>query len=194
MQDKTGQILQAALHVFAKKGYNESTTQEIAGEAQVAEITIFRKFKTKQNLFVSTIQAILKNKFEDILLHSAQQEDTEQFIIELLSNRLKAVSKNQMIIKTLLSESLMGNLEKKIDLPLIMFQTIKRAMEQHFAQKSVHVEIDQLVRVFSGLLISYLVWAPPVPFHKLSKAEQAALTQQYAQILKPYWENGAKKI
>ncbi len=80
MRDKTEQILKAALRIFANKGYNESTTQEIAGEANVAEITIFRKFKTKQNLFVSTIQSILLDKFDKMLLQSSQQEDTEQFM------------------------------------------------------------------------------------------------------------------
>ena len=186
MKDKTEQILKAALQVFTKKGFSDSTTQEIAHEAQVAEVTLFRKFKTKQNLFLSTIQSVLMDKFDKIVLQSSQHEDTEQFLSKLLNERLTAISKHQTIIKTLLSESLMGNLDPKIDIPMIMFRNLKSAMEHHFSMKQIPVDTDQLVRVFSGLLISYLVWSPTVPYHKLSKEEQSALTKQYVLLLKSF--------
>jgi len=192
MPDKTGQILKAALQVFAKKGYSESTTQEIAGEAQVAEVTLFRKFKSKQNLFVSAVQSVLMSKFDKILLQSTQQENTEKFIFELLSERLNAISKNQMMIKTLLSESLMGNLEPAIDLPMIMFQTISTAMKNHFGNKQAQVNTDHLARLFSGVLVSYLIWIPPIPFYKLSTEEQAALVENYVELLSPCWVGTAE--
>lgn len=188
MRDKTDQILKAALQVFAEKGYNESTTQEIASEAQVAEITIYRKFKSKQNLFVSTIQSIVMSKFDKALMEFAKQEDTEQFMFDILNERLTTISKNQTIIKTLVSESLMGHLEQKIDLPKIMFQTLNNAMEYHFSKKSMSVDTDQLVRVFSGLLVSYIIWAPSIPYHKLSEDKKINLTKQYVELLSSCWK------
>ncbi|MEX2104016.1 MAG: TetR/AcrR family transcriptional regulator [Bacilli bacterium] len=187
MRDKTDQILQAALHIFGEKGFNESTTMEIAKEAQVAEITIYRKFKTKQNLFVSTIQSIIMKKFDKALMEYAQQVDTEQFMYDILDDRLSMISKNRTIIQTLLSESLMGNLEQKIDLPKIMFQTLKNAMDHHFSTKSLDVDTNQLVRIFSGLLVSYIIWAPSVPYHKLATEEKHKVSKGYIELLSSCW-------
>lgn len=189
MRDKTDKILAAALRVFAEKGYNESTTQEIANEAQVAEITIFRKFKTKQNLFVSTIQSIVMDKFNKSLMNYAEQADTKQFLINILHDRLLMISKNQTIIRTLLSESLMGNLEATIDLPKMMMQALKKSMEAHFSKKSIHVDAERLTRSLSGLLVSYIIWEPPVPYHKLAEEEKLHLIEGYVELLSFCWES-----
>ncbi|GAB4294879.1 MAG: TetR/AcrR family transcriptional regulator [Desulfuromonadia bacterium] len=44
-------ILDAALTLFSTKGFASSTTKEIAARAGVAEVTLFRHFVSKENLF-----------------------------------------------------------------------------------------------------------------------------------------------
>jgi len=52
MKNKTrDRILKAALETMAEKGYKGATTREIALRAGVCELTLFRHFGTKQNLF-----------------------------------------------------------------------------------------------------------------------------------------------
>ncbi len=50
-------ILESALRLFSKKGYLCATTREIAKEAGVAEITLFRHFPSKEML----LEDVLKN-------------------------------------------------------------------------------------------------------------------------------------
>ena len=50
MEDTEQRILDAALKVFASEGYIGATTRRIAEEANVAEVTLFRKFQSKENL------------------------------------------------------------------------------------------------------------------------------------------------
>lgn len=50
-------ILAAGLKAFSKKGYIGSTTKEIAGDAGVAEVTLFRHFPSKEKLFEEVITA-----------------------------------------------------------------------------------------------------------------------------------------
>src|SRR5690606_6087011 len=119
--------------------------------------------KTKQNLFVSTIQSIVTDKFNKTLMDYAEQADTMQFLINILQDRLMMISKNQTIIRTLLSESLMGNLEATIDLPKMMIQALKKSMDTHFSKKSIQVDTERLTRTLAGLLVSYIIWEPPVP-------------------------------
>jgi len=52
-------ILNAALKVFASEGYTGATTRRIAKEANVAEVTLFRKFQSKENLL---IEVLIKNR------------------------------------------------------------------------------------------------------------------------------------
>jgi TetR/AcrR family transcriptional regulator len=57
--DRKSQLLETALNVFAKKGFNGATTKEIAALAGVTEAIIFRHFPTKQALY----QAVLEARF-----------------------------------------------------------------------------------------------------------------------------------
>lgn len=54
--DRTKQkIMDAAVKVIAKDGYEGSTTRGIAQEAGVSEVTLFRKFKSKENILREVI-------------------------------------------------------------------------------------------------------------------------------------------
>ena len=43
-------IIQATFSILQKEGLTKATTKKIAAEAEVNEITIFRKFQNKNNL------------------------------------------------------------------------------------------------------------------------------------------------
>ncbi|MBV8226289.1 MAG: helix-turn-helix transcriptional regulator, partial [Verrucomicrobia bacterium] len=55
--DRTRQrILDAALHTFSKDGIRGATTRKIAQKARVNEVTLFRHFRSKEQL----LGAVLK--------------------------------------------------------------------------------------------------------------------------------------
>ena len=56
-------ILRAAEHVFALKGYYEATMQDIAKEAQYATGTVYLYFRDKEALYISLIE----QKYKDLL-------------------------------------------------------------------------------------------------------------------------------
>ncbi|WP_299291744.1 TetR/AcrR family transcriptional regulator [uncultured Mucilaginibacter sp.] len=56
MTDKQERILSCGLQLFAKNGYNATSTSQIAKAAEVSEGLIFRHFKSKEGL----LHAILK--------------------------------------------------------------------------------------------------------------------------------------
>src|SRR5260370_41199164 len=56
IRDLTRQrILEAAERVFSRDGFQGATTREIAREAQVNEVTLFRLFRTRDDLLRETI-------------------------------------------------------------------------------------------------------------------------------------------
>ena len=55
--DRRQQLIETALDVFSRKGFDGATTKEIAIEAGVTEAIIFRHFPTKQALYTAVVQA-----------------------------------------------------------------------------------------------------------------------------------------
>jgi AcrR family transcriptional regulator len=55
--DTKGRIMVAASQVFTELGYARATTRQIAAAAGVTEVTLFRHFGSKENLFTSILEA-----------------------------------------------------------------------------------------------------------------------------------------
>ncbi|MFS0722429.1 TetR/AcrR family transcriptional regulator [Paenibacillus sp. 1P07SE] len=71
--DTSDKIMLAAIDLMADKGYNGVTTQEIAEQAGFSEKTLFRHFKSKQNLLESAFTRFhyaeeMKSLFENELV------------------------------------------------------------------------------------------------------------------------------
>lgn len=57
MSKTKSKIINAALKLFSQKGYLATTTKDIAREADIAEVTLFRYFPTKQKLFKEVLES-----------------------------------------------------------------------------------------------------------------------------------------
>src|SRR2546421_12444608 len=55
--DRRTQLLEIALNIFSRKGFNGATTKEIAAAAGVTEAIIFRHFPTKQALYQAVLDS-----------------------------------------------------------------------------------------------------------------------------------------
>ena len=64
--DRKQQLLETALDVFSRRGFEGTTTRELASAAGIAEAVIFRHFPTKQALY---------NAVLDYKMHSAEVQD-----------------------------------------------------------------------------------------------------------------------
>lgn len=77
-------ILSAALRVLAKQGYDKATTRKIAEESGFNEVTIFRKFHSKENLVKEAYKLSLENTMMNMDEIFASDED-KNFETNLLS-------------------------------------------------------------------------------------------------------------
>lgn len=57
-EDTRQRIIQAALTLFGRVGYAQTTTRAIAQEAGVNEVTLFRHFGTKMNLLSACVETM----------------------------------------------------------------------------------------------------------------------------------------
>jgi TetR/AcrR family transcriptional regulator len=96
MTNESGQkIMDAALIVFAEYGYKGATIKEIAEKAGYSELTLFRKFKNKKNLFEMVyLQSTVKllKDFEQVF--KIKGESPEDFLRQVIITVEKIVDEN----------------------------------------------------------------------------------------------------
>lgn len=110
MTEKQIKIIQAAVEMFAEKGFAATSTSEIAQKAGVAEGTIFRHYKTKKDLLLSIVAPIMSKLVAPFVLRDfhkvleSEYERFEDFLYAVTRNRLEFAMKNAPILKIMLHE------------------------------------------------------------------------------------------
>ncbi|KXH87520.1 TetR/AcrR family transcriptional regulator [Sporosarcina sp. HYO08] len=182
MRNVTERIFQGAISVFIKKGL-QATTQEVAKEAGVAEVTLYRRYSTKENLFITVIKNVLEKKFDSHVLEMAKEKDTELFFMKIIEDRLELLSKNSDLVKMLLSESLRGNLVDEINLPEIIFTSLKKGLDVHFELKNQQVDTDFCARQLGGIFLSTVILPNEQSFNELTAEAKKDIARKHAKTV-----------
>lgn len=115
--DKTEQkIVDATIFLLDKEGMNSTTTKKIAKKAEVSEVTVFRKFKSKDNLL-----KIAKIYYSDYFLEKIsdiftnyEYTDLESLLKHIWGKLVNFLDNNLDIIKIALDELMSNPEEEKI--------------------------------------------------------------------------------
>lgn len=103
-EDRRAQILSAAMGVFVEKGFSGSTTLEIAKAAEVSEVTLFRYFDSKQEIFLAGIEPILLSTLQGSIDLSSELSPRAK-LEYILFERIRLISDNHQIVRLILSEA-----------------------------------------------------------------------------------------
>src|SRR6266446_6449891 len=79
-QDSRDEILKAAMHLFANRGFHETSMSEVAREARVSKALIFWHFKTKEELFMAVLSRLLEPYFIDFGEESGILDERAQIL------------------------------------------------------------------------------------------------------------------
>lgn len=108
--NKQRKILEAAVDLFAQKGYANTTTSEIAKRAEIAEGTFFRYYKTKEVLLKSFIETFRDNVIPRVssevlsLLKSKMFHSFKEMLCFFIKDRLDFIRENQDVFKVFVKE------------------------------------------------------------------------------------------
>ncbi len=99
-------ILDAALAVLATEGYAGATTKKIAEGAGINEVTLFRKFKSKENLLKEAKKLSLKRSLENMekTFRSIEGDDFEASVNTLGKHLSDSVDKRTNMIMTAIGD------------------------------------------------------------------------------------------
>ena len=165
--DKKQKIAEAAVQLFAEKGYANTSTSEIAKRAGVAEGTIFRHYGTKENLLLSLLLPFLKESLPGMAesvfreISSKGMDSFEDFFRALVKNRYQFCKDNQEIFRVLVKE-LMYNEEIRNEIVPYFSENVFQRIHQtivHFQERGEIVELPSLplARTLFTFVFSFFV-------------------------------------
>jgi AcrR family transcriptional regulator len=97
VEDRREQIIDAAMHVFAQKGYSNATNKDIAREAGITPGLIYYYFESKEALLYALIEARSPLKLMASFPPQALELPPEQFFPLLIRQVLAIVEGEEMI-------------------------------------------------------------------------------------------------
>jgi len=89
VQSSRDKVLKAATALFAAKGFHETSTRDVARRARVNEITIYRLFRNKQDLYLQVLDRRLGLKEPEWLLPVLQSSDDPEKAFLSLAEQLE---------------------------------------------------------------------------------------------------------
>ena len=105
-EERRKEIVQAAMEIAAETGIKKVTTQAIADKVGIAQPTVFRHFKTRDDIFAAVIGWIAENLSKAILSGTDPEDTPDEQLRKLLQSQLTFINKHRAVPKVLFSDLL----------------------------------------------------------------------------------------
>ncbi|MEM8602933.1 MAG: helix-turn-helix domain-containing protein, partial [Cyanobacteria bacterium P01_H01_bin.121] len=166
-------LIDAALELFSEQGFAATTTRQIAEQAQVNEVTLFRNFGSKQGLLLAVIgeAGIFKN-LQASLANSVQDAaELSQALKTYARDRLRAIDTIPELLRSVVGEAAHYSETDRRQLGMGI-HTATQALAQVLAgymadQRKASVTPMQLASLLNSLLFGYMVLELTTEFHDL---------------------------
>ncbi|WP_309121429.1 helix-turn-helix domain-containing protein [Paenibacillus sp.] len=105
IHDKKRQIIEAALKLFATKGFHETSIQDIAESVGIAKGSVYLHFKSKEDLLVSALKHTVHRMFEEVALASTSPGlSPRERLVRKLESQLRFGYEHKAFFTMLLNE------------------------------------------------------------------------------------------
>lgn len=147
-------ILQAALKLFAEKGYEGTTTKDLSQTANVAEGTLFRYFSNKKAILIELATAGWLEILTDLLTELSEIENYKA-ISQVMRHRMLRMQESKNLLKVCFFEAQFHpELRDRIQAEVIAKMTdVAEAFFQTAIDKGIYRPINPkiIAQVFLGM-------------------------------------------
>jgi len=178
-------ILEAALTVFSMKGYIGATTREIAGEAGVAEVTLFRNFSSKERLFEEVVNRYsflpaLKGLLPE--LKDRHYRDS----LSLIAHRFLGIMNERRHLVRIVQGDIHHS-EKLRDIFYLFTDEMFRTLASYFKQMQERgvlrsFDAQAAARAFFGMFFSYFYREACIAKKKIKRADLDKVVDEFIDI------------
>lgn len=152
-------IMQAAVDLISTKSYNGTSTLQIAKHAGLSQATLFKYFKTKEDLLTAILHPVVPGLFGRFFEELLALETTEEKVHYLVQNRMAYLKKNRALMKIILQEIFSNKKLRKEQLYIwnTLQDKLLRLLKELIKDSRVNPEltIPQMVRICVGPLLGY---------------------------------------
>lgn len=189
---KQKQVLAASLALFAEQGFANTTTKQIADRAGVAEGTVYRRYKTKDELLAALLKPMVTTVLPRLMREFAQQVAAmrnltrHQLLTALIENRAAFLAKNWPVGKVLLNE-------------MMIQPALRQAVIQNAApiiQKTLYPILDrlraqqELAAVPNDMVVQFIVGTVLTNVMRANLQDDFALFNQRVPFLIDFLDRG----
>jgi AcrR family transcriptional regulator len=181
-------ILESAIKLFAEKGFNGTTTKEIAEMAEVNESLIFRHFSTKRELYGAIIEKKIEEEpgIELMIETHRDSKDDELVFTAIASRMINKCGKDPSFIRLLHFSALEGH-----ELSDMFFETYVEYVNMLLcdyietrigdgAFKKVHPLYAS--QAFIGMVINHIIVQELFGEKKRNSTDQERIVETFVQI------------
>jgi TetR/AcrR family transcriptional regulator, fatty acid metabolism regulator protein len=154
-EDKRRLILEAAVRVFARKGYHTCRVGDIAEEAGVAHGLLYHYFRSKEEV----LDSVFRETWADIVGAAHRVEETDEPARERLTGiakiLLRAWKRDPDLVRVVIREGLRSpDLQRRVAEIRQAFEAIERIVERGQAEGEFRADVDARLAsvVFYGAL------------------------------------------
>lgn len=183
-------IMQSAVELISTKGYDGTSTLNIAEHAGLSQATLFKYFKTKVDLLTAILHPVVPGLFGSFFEELLTFETTEEKVHYLVHNRMTYLKKNRALMKIIFHE-LFSNKKLRHE-QIFIWNTIQDKLlmlhKELLADPRVNPEltIPQMVRICVGPLLAYFSQLYIVGDNGVMREEDLELLEK--QILGGLWK------
>jgi AcrR family transcriptional regulator len=177
--EKRHEILESAIKLFSERGFDKTTVDEIAAQANVGKGTIYLYFANKERIFFAIIEEGLSEIYRRIVEILSISDNYPQRLSDMIFAHLKFVEDHREFYRIFLKERLnlrffnegdarSGFVEIHQRLNLLTTDYIKTGMEQGYLRQS---DPKQFALALNGLVTHFA-------FHWILEGGVNSLTAQ----------------
>lgn len=177
--------LLAGLSLFAQQGFNGTSTAQLAETAGVSQATIFKYFKTKDDLLSEIIMPIMPQIFQNFFPHLAGLQTLEETVSFIVHDRFQFFAGNQAVLKIVIQEAMINQRLRQDMVSRIMSQDIGQQMLGYLEELKVrfpHLNQEltplEIIRSFIGPLLAYFAQCFIIEVPKANQAHDLDLISQ----------------
>ena len=158
-QERQASLIQAATRLFAKKGFNGTTTKEIARAAGISEALVFKHFPTKHALYAAILaEKVTVNELLSAVEESAKKRDDRRVFTLIAGYRIRP-GVDPTLLRLLLFSALEGH-----ELSDMFFSKHHKVFYDHLAayiqtrvEDGAFRQVDPLLaaRAFIGMVVHH---------------------------------------
>jgi len=196
-QERQASLIASAASLFAAKGFNGTTTKEIAKAAGVSEALVFKYFPTKRALYAAILaEKVTVGELLEVVEEATKKRDDQRVFTLIASYRIRP-EVDPTLLRLLLFSALEGH-----ELSDMFFGKQHKVFYEHLAtyiqtriQERAFRKVDPLIaaRAFIGMVVHHRLLHEifGVPMHRSHEETVATYGDLFLNVLKELPLGGA---